>query len=94
MSGDKQTCTVGYELREESQAPKIFHDNHSLVTNWRISGEWYIYYFCNNRVCPRDKKDTDTAIIIPIHVDYRMNDQVQTCTGMGYKYFYLPDWKY
>ena len=31
------------------------------------------------------QKDTDTAIIIPIHVDYMMNDidQVQSCTGMG-----------
>ena len=31
------------------------------------------------------QNDTDTAIIIPIHVDYMMNDidQVQTCTGMG-----------
>ena len=54
---------------------------YSLIEESQVNGT-FINYLVPVFV-PERQKDKDTAIIIPTHVDDRMNDQVQTCTSMG-----------
>ena len=54
---------------------------YSLIEESQVNGT-FINYLVPVFV-PERQKDTDTAIIIPTHVDDRMNDHVQTCTSMG-----------